>query len=271
MGLLVAVVCVEILIYLVYLPHAFLYWPIPAAAIYGMFWYMLDDAEVTGSRSWTALRNWSFWGPDGLTSVKYYWGEKTALTGERLVFVVVGNVTNMALISGFGLHGGVFSHLDICYLLPWPVFRVPLLREVLMWTGAISSGKNVNSAILGALQRGKSVCYAIDGMHSVLHEKGHPQHEVGEDLYEFAKREKIRLVPVLVEREHERYAIRQYAAHPYFLEMSGWPFPFVFGPRIFGDDPPPKLDVKVGVPMEIGNEDYQTFNSLFFNQITGVV
>ena len=268
--LLVGLVLVEVLVFLLYLPHAFLYWPIFAAFMYGMFWYMLDDAELTGARAWRALRNWQFWGEDGLCAVKYFWGDKDAIKGDRLVFVVIGNMTNMALISGFGLHGGVFGHLDLRYLLPWPLFRVPGLREALMWTGAISCGKNTHTTILEAVKKGKSVCYALDGMGSLLHEKkGEP--EIGEDLFEFAQREKLRLVPVIVEGEHKRYAIQQHSAHPYFLDLAGYPFPFLFGPRIFGDDPPPKVDVSVGVPMGTDNKDYKTFNSLFFNQIKGVV
>lgn len=269
--LLIIVITLEIIIFLLYLPHAFLYWPIFAAFIYGMFWYMLDDTEDTGNRSWTQIRNWSLW-ETGMTAVTYNWGDREAVNGERLLFVVLGNKTNMALISGFGLHGGVFAHLDLRYILPWPIFRIPILREVLMWTGAISSGKNVNSIILNMLDKGKSVCYAIDGMRSILHEKAQGDLELGEDLFEFAKQKKINLIPVLIEGEEKRYSINRYSTHAYFLDIIGYPFPLLFGPRIFGEDPPPKVEVTIGVPVDPSKfDDYKNFNSLFFNQITGVV
>jgi hypothetical protein len=268
--LLLGTLALEIFIFLLYLPHAFLYWPLFAVLVYGVLWYHLDDSEATGDKSWAALRRWSLW-RDGLTAVKYFWGNQETLfdtMGRKpVLFVVVGNVTNMALISGFGFHGGIFDNFDLRYLLPWPVFRVPLLREVLMWSGAVADGPD---AILSLLRRGKSVCYALNGMRAVLKAEQEDDDEFGEELYEFVKTENITVVPVLVTGEHERYSISTYSFNSYFLDLTGWPFPFLFGPRIFGNDAPPKLKVEVQVPMAASEAGtYKEFNAQFFIQIRG--
>lgn len=283
MGLVIFICTLEVLVFILYLPHAPLYWPIPVVFMYAMFWFMLDDSEETGTKTWKYLRNLRFW-QTKFTAVQYFFGDKASIVEQpidsRLLFVIVkGNVTNMGLISGFGLHGGVFEELNLCYILPWVLFKVPILREILMWTGAISSGQgDVNSVILNALNRGKSVCYPINGMTEITIDKLtkdgiNEEQVIAEDLFEFAKVKRIKLVPVLIENEHKRYSIWQFPAlHEFSLKLSGFPFPFIFGPKIFGQDPPTKVDIKIGVPTDPTKyENVKDFSRHFFLQINGIV
>jgi len=276
MGLILGICFLEIVIFLLYLPHSTLYWPIPFVFIYFMFWYMLDDTETNGNRSWNLLRNLNFW-QKKFTAVEYFFGDKKSIVEQspnsRLVFVVVkGNLTNMALISGFGLHGGMFQELDICYILPWVLFKVPILREIIMWTGAISGGKgSISTSILTALNHGKSVCFAMNGMNELT--TINDEQTIPIDLFEFAKLNKIKLVPVNIENECERYSIWKYPSlHKFSLAMFGFPFPFIFFPKIFGEDPPPKVDIRIGIQTDpLKYDNVKEFSKHFFLQITGIV
>lgn len=181
----------ELACFIYYTPRAFLYWPAPILAVYGVLGYYFDESESTGARSWEWLRNWWRW-----TEVSYAYGhmEKEIRDGNGpRLFVVVGNTTNMGLISGFGLHGGELKKLNICYILPSLYFVIPGVREVLMWTGALS-GTHLTDTILNVMKRGKSLGLSVDeGMNDVL--------------FQFVKINKMPIVPVLFGREEERYTV----------------------------------------------------------------
>ena len=64
---------------------------------------------------------------------------KEAPRNKKYIFVVMPNACNMPLFWGFGLHGGRFApQIRLRYLLPRVLFYVPLLRDALMWTGAVA-------------------------------------------------------------------------------------------------------------------------------------
>jgi len=256
----------EVVIFLLLLRHAAFYWPVFILIIYGVLWYYLDDSEKTGNKSWTSLRNWSLW-KDGINAVTYAFGDEEELSNlkkQRIIFVVSGNVTNMGLISGFGLHGGVFDNFDLRYVLPKIFFYVPGLREFLMWTGAVVDDRDV---MLSLLNRGNSICYASKGMA-----KDTIPSRLSSELFRFTKQESIRLIPVEIKGEGKRYRIFSHSVQEYFLKWLGYPFPFCFGPRIFGPNPPPKLTVNIGIPMEPWNYDTcEEFSRRFFSQLHGLV
>jgi len=278
MDLLLMLLVAQVAVFFLYLPYARLYWPLFAAMLYGVLWYYVDDSEQTGNRSWRWLRNWALWEKQ-FTAVNYIFSSnKKELEGaERVVFVVVsGNMTNMALISGFGFHGGVFSGIDIYYLLPSVFFRVPGLREILLWSGAIAYDQvqnNLHDRILNVLDKRKSVCFSLNGMMDILklqHKQENDDEKTGisSELYEFVKEKKISLVPVAIEGEPTRYNIRTNGWQSYFLKMFGYPFPFMFGPRIFGPEPPPKVELIFGTltdPTKFNNVDH--FNKWFLSQV----
>jgi len=266
MDLLLSTLLFQILVFVLYLPYARLYWPLFAVLLYSVLWYWVDDSEKTGNRSWTWLRNWRIWQTQ-FTAVEYLFGNKNLRSelekNERVVFVILrGNMTNMGMVSGFGFHGGVFAKMDIVYLLPSMFFRVPGIREILLWSGAISYDaglQKLNDTLLGALNRQKSVCFALNGMDEIMG-KRETESEISEELFEFAKEQKIQFVPVEVTGERDRYAIYESS-----MQILGYPCPFLFGPRIFGAEPPPKLELIFGnLTNPAKFTDVQHFNKWFF-------
>jgi len=225
----------------------------------------MSGAEDTGNESKEGFRNWKLW--RAFTAVSYTMLNKDQFVDEEsmLLFILTGNNdTNMALISGFGLHGGIFKDIDIRYIMPYNLFNVPIIRELLVWSGAIRAHKDVNGSILNLLRKGKSVAYypqtTDDGP---ILDKG---------LFEFAIQNKIKLVPVVINGEQARYSIYRpaliKAVQRFFVKRLGYPFPLIFCPKIFGQSPPPKVDISIGVPMEPSiQQSSDSFYGLFHAQI----
>ena len=221
----------------------------------------MSGAENTGNESKEGFRNWRLW--KLFTAVTYVNGSFEH--DDVALFIVMGeNDTNMALISGFGLHGGMFRNLDLKYMMPYNLFKIPLIREFLLWSGAVANNRDVNGTILNLLRKGKSVVYCPPTTdEEVVLDKG---------LFEFATKHDIKLVPVVVNGESDRYNIYR----PEFVRMMqrffkrrlGYPFPMIFYPKSFGQSPPPKIDISIGVPMNSSvQQNPETFYSLFHSQI----
>lgn len=231
--------------------------------------YYIDGHEKTGFRTWEGMRRWSY----GL-GVKYRWGDRKqfeypadtdknpSCKDKQYLFVVVGNVTNMGMIGGFGVHGKTFY--NTCYLLPDVLFFIFLVRDVLMWTGAVSD----KTDILSLLKRGWSVCYAPAGMElrpSIDLETGKQVPDIS--IFEFAMRNKISVVPVRIADEDKRFFIINgpQRVQEWFKSKIGWPFPFFIFPRWKGQ----KIAVEVGVPMDPTiQKSAEEFKRLFGVQIT---
>lgn len=215
-----------------------------------------DGDEKLGTRAWPALRRRFFFGK----TVSYYFGNREFFknSSESFLFVVIGNQTNMALFHGFGMHGGVFGDLDVAYMLPSALFSVPLVRDFLLWTGAVEH--DAGAGLLKLLKSGRSVVYAPAGMAAMVNDVRAPDL----DVFAFAIEHNIQVVPVLVENETRRYAY-------YYSRVAWWrqwPFCFCFCPRLFGEKPPPKLKLSVCTPIdprlqETPERFRQTFRGFF--------
>lgn len=265
------------LILLLYVLYARLYFllTIIFMALYVVLKYY-DGDEETGARAWKFLRNRTLFGK----SVQYYFGNIQSFDAdqphERMLFVVVGNLTNMGMVHAFGMHGGIFKHVELVYMLPKVLFKVPILRDFLLWTGAVVHDE---SAMLKLLKRGKSVAYCPSGMEDLLshtNPRSDDQlviHAPNAGVFEFAMKHKVQVIPVLIAGETKRYAIyKSYRLQRWSYERYGWPFPLLFFPRIFGNAPPPKIDVQVGYPMDASiQENAESFARLFRGQFAGLV
>lgn len=241
--LLTVIVIIEFVCVVYYTPHAFLYWPAPVLVIYGVLGYYFDESESTGARSWERMRNWWKWSE---VSYAYGYEEEEIRNGKgSRLFIVIGNTTNMGLISGFGLHGGELSKLDICYVLPSLYFVVPIAREILLWTGALSENDLTNT-ILSAMKRGKSLAISVD--------KG-----LDKSLFGFVKTEKIQIVPVLIGCENERYTVYESCMPrcPWFVHWT------------LNKDPPPRLTIDfLAVLSPAKYENLEEFNIEFNKFVT---
>ena len=252
---------------LLYIPHSFLYWPVFALLVYYVF-LILDDAHEKGTKSWNRFRSLFIWRKT--SAVTYAFGdEKFLMNGLRQkpkLFVVYNNMTNVGLIDGFGLHGGVFKDIDLCFMLPSFLFNVPFLREILMYIGAVSDNTH---NITKLLKKGKSVVYSMGGMK---HEKHKKDGELifPEDFYDFLKDSEIDVIPVYISRETDRYKFYRNDFQKMFYKYIGYPLTFFFHVKL-NERQPPKILLNIGEHMTFARyKSYQDFSHSFFMQILDI-
>jgi len=237
---------------------------------FGLKFHDLD--EYTGNRVWPFLRKFYF-----NQSVTYQFSDKSVCNAnQKLVFVVVGNLTNMSLISAFGFHGNIFQNLDLIYLLPRILFKIPILRDILLWSGA---GVNTTDNIARLLYNGKSVAFAPSGMNNMISYTDPKEKEKiqmpSEDTLKFIYDNKLLIVPVLIGNETKRYWIWRgkyvHMIQTYFASTRlKWPFPVLYGVKIFGSTPPPKVTVTIGAIIDCSRLDSITkIQENFKTQIEG--
>lgn len=204
--------------------------------LYAITKYIWDDASRTGARAWKELRRFKGLGK----VVNYYMGDLTCFSKDgvhkRMLLVVTGDCyTLMGMTHAFGLHHGTFEHVDLVFIVPHFLMRVPLLRDVLMWLGAVATDRDEEGLILELLQKGKSVAYRLPESQQVP----------PAGLLQFAANNGIHVVPVCIRGEEYRYRIIKFPKAQQWLESkTGWNFP-VFFPKSFDVT----LEVQVGTPM----------------------
>ena len=260
MDIIASIVSLELLLLYLYFKYAEIYFLF--SIIFFLFYFMLkynDNDHLTGFRSWALLRNFTLFGK----SVKYIFGDLKAFASDKsqMLFVVMGNQTNMGLINGFCMHGGKFKGLEIVVMLPDILFRIPLVRDVLLWMGGVSD----KCDIVKLLQRGQSVVYCPSKMDDFV-EPG-PVKIPDVSIFEFAIKKRISLVPVFVTGEQKRYAFARIPrVQRWFYQRLEWPFPFFFWPR-WGVRA--HLDIQIGTPMD-GTcfTDPNVFLSMFLEQFS---
>jgi hypothetical protein len=270
MDILLVIILVEFFTLLLYFVYAEIYFllSIIIFMLYFIFKYN-DGDEWTGFRSWGWLRRRTLFGK----SCTYFFGNPLAFKSEhvreRMLFLVTnGGSTNMGLIHGFSMHGGTFQHLDLVVMLPWIFFKIPLLRDILLWMGGVStpvgSSDLVETQILHLLRKGKSVVYSV--AKGLDHSSG---------LFEFCIRHKVLVVPVTIKGENARYNVLSFP-YPWIQEWFnmriGWPFPYWFFPRIFNKKPLERLMIHIGTPMDGSIQENSTkFMELFRGQFGEIV
>lgn len=214
--------------------------------------YFFDGNETTGYRTWNPIRKLHF-------GVKYVWGDKSQFVppaGDKYLFVVMGNRTNLGLVLGFGLHGRNFH--NVCYLLPWSLFCIPLVRDVLLWTGAVSN----RTDLLSLLEKGRSVCYAPNGMETDIEQGQFPN----VDVFEFAFEHNVKVVPVHVLDEDKTFWIVNGPdwVQQWCMQRVGWPWPFYVLPRWKAE----RMTLKVGTPFKPNiHKDAKAFHNFFIAQV----
>jgi hypothetical protein len=141
---------------------------------YGLYVWYIDDGPVTGYRTIDALRGLSWWGWRHLCHLKLTMPAGQTFVGPQAaqyIFVVLPNRTNAALFWTFGVYGSVprwravAANMRLSYVMPAAMFWVPVLRELLLFTGAVADGPDV---IRTQLSLGRNVAYAPNGMRDVL-------------------------------------------------------------------------------------------------------
>lgn len=180
----------------------------------------MDGNEHTGFRMWGFFKRL---GP----TVRYTWANRQQEM-KRCIFVVNGNKSYASMIGAFGINGNVFS--NVCYMLPHGVFYVPILRDVLLWSGAVSD----RTDLLSLLDRNWSV--AVESTLDM-------------SIFEYATTNGVTVVPVAIKGEEETFWMwnqPNWRLTQWCKSHLGWPFPFIVIPKSRKG----KLRVEVGVPIE---------------------
>lgn len=284
MDILLLLLLFQTLLLVLYFKYAEIYFLL--TIIFFFIYFILkyyDGDEYTGFRSWNWLRKFTLFGKSTQVLMGNIQAFSEGNIRDRMVFVVVGNLSNMGLIHGFGFYGDTFkTNIDLVYMLPWLLFKIPLIRDILLWSGAVSN-YDAEGTILKLLKKGKSVAYAPSNMQDFVNfsnpRSDDPERIVvsipSNSLFEFAMRNKIFIVPVLVSNESLRYAFLRnhliHRIHKYVYPIIGWPFPFLFMPKIFGNKPPEKLIIQIGTPMDGSiQESPEAFAKLFMGTFSGM-
>ena len=213
-----------------------------------------DGREYTGEGRWEWFRSlhyqwlglglsWRRWSPVEYAVAKSALAHGGGGGGKApsRMFVFTGCCTPMPLIWGVGLHGGRLSTGDfeqpLHYILPPPYFWVPLLREFLMWTGAVtyslSDPRRGEMAVLRTLlAQGRWVCYAPSLFSATADDGDRPPRD---DLLMHLRDSGVgaQLVMVTVQDERARYGVLDgfVALRQWCMERLHYPFPVLFWRR----------------------------------------
>lgn len=240
-------------------------------ALYSL-WYF-DGKEYTGERRWEAFRRLSLW--RWVSPVDVLMPEKSELQsvgGGKRLFVYTPCHTPSALIWSVGLHsGGVRFDHTTHYVLPPPLMWVPLVRDVLMWSGAVTYSTrdprhSREAVILDLINQGRAVCYAPanfshggDDLEKAI-EARYPS----DDMLQKCMDNQIRIVPVVVQGEHDRYKMvhsdRLRAVQSFCHRHTDYPFPLCYWYRFYSHERPPLLSVQFSAVM--ASEVYESVEKL---------
>lgn len=259
-------------------------WSAAFCGLLYLLWY-LDGKEHTGERRWSAFRNLALW---RLAPIKRVVPHRAQLKGRQL-FVMVPCDTVLAAVWGIGLHGGELEFADhLHYVVPPPLMWVPLLRDVLLWSGAVTWRKEgLESLLLELLNSGRSVCVCPSGFASMTRpefaQEAEAERGTREDacekgatltvaplapqLLDFARSESLELVPVVLQRERRRYWFPSSpllrAVQRWTFLRTGFPFPAVFALRVWSQERPPKLHQQWGPVLFCSRERFATNEELW--------
>jgi hypothetical protein len=257
-----------------------------------------DGKEYTGERRWDAFRRFPVWRWSLVTPVEYVGEQAHKLSlppagsaAPKRVYAMLPGETYMPLVWGIGLHGGRLGAWAeyLHYVLPPVFFWVPVVRDVLLWSGAITwrSGSKtpMESIVMEMLSRNRHVCYcpssfyldAPEGIEDVVvvDDSTIPiaVHGLSDAMLGVARSERIQLAAVFVQGERERYYIASPATarstprrwlgrvQRWCFSRFSYPFPLCFWRRWCSRTRPPKLTIKFG-PIEECTETYATNDAL---------
>lgn len=160
---------------LAFLAYAPWHLSVLALLLYTLRW--IDRAEYTGHAAWPRFRAW--FRPLGGCDK----------TGPHL-YLVVPCASSSTLLTNIGL-----ANCDLYYALNARYFWIPLLRDVLLWTGAIAQGED---NMLTVLKSDRGICYGMVAREDDDEEALQAQLPQ-QWLLDMAIREHIKLVVVTVQ------------------------------------------------------------------------
>ncbi len=239
-------------------------------------WYR--SSHTTGYETMETLRRLRIW-PWLVPMVRHHVVDDGGTSGgapvvdyEKRIYVILPNATNTALLWGFGLHGGQIKNANPCYLMPEILFWIPLVRELLLLTGAVSAGRGSPEQVIERMtSMGKSVAYAPSGMRDALlvqEERNIHAERPGLSLFTLACYRGLSVVPCLCLGENDRRYIfftseRLRRVQRWFLDKLGYPFPLMCCPDTKGS----RIDLWIGAPITSKGKNAEELQREFFTAL----
>jgi hypothetical protein len=203
----------------------------------GMMCYVLsyvDPATTRGNRNWEWFRRlkmwrflWSWWFP-----ISYHWQYHRFQMNTKYVFIVHPNPYNLGMLMGLGLHGDqeTMTSLNLLWMAPRILLKIPGLRDLLLWSGAVDHDQG---NLVDLMNRGHSVALCPNGMKDALmiEEDSICITKARREIFSFACEMGAELVPVLIYGEAELYDCKSWGPLDYFRVISlnkiGVPWPTI--------------------------------------------
>lgn len=246
--------------------------------LYGIIsWYR--QSPLSGYDTFEGLRSLPVWRHFPFMVKVNYVDEKEftkAGRDEKFIFVVLPNPTNTVLIWGFGFHGNAttLGSLKLCYLLPAVLFWVPGLRELLLWSGAVSYGNDEEQTerVIEMTRLGRNVAYCPNGMQDALYveeERNIYAKRPDMALFKIACERNYQLVPCICSGENDERFIfitneRIRAVQSYFLRSKlNYPFPLIFFPDRRGR----RIEITIGSPIKSQGKNPEQLQQAFFKEL----
>jgi len=271
--------------------HEYFYPTLFLTLIY-VLWYR-DGKEYTGERRWDGFRRCVVW--KHLSPASFTFASQTYVTdADRKLFVMMPCITP-APMWWFSVHGGRLQQdLNLCYVMPPLFFAIPVLRDVMMWSGAVTyqdapwkaenreqeNHRRRNGAILNLLNANRSVCYAPSGFSDVLHNFNDDDPEEGvqtnfpdDALFEFARENRVQIIPVIVAGEKKRYRVIAGARWIRWIQARthaflGYPLPLLFWARTFAKR---SLEIQIGPVIHCARSaDVESLKQIFRETVENI-
>ncbi len=249
------------------------------AFFYAMY-RALDDSEYTGDARFNGLRRLRVWRL--LSPVEHLHSDTDNNARKKSrIYVVMPSAGDVyaSLVWGVGLHGGALSAGmadSLVYVVP-PIFLwVPLLREVLLWSGAItfSARRSLTTVLQDVLASGRSVA-----LYSCMTSEVPPPPppaagartlyvtQLSTAMFDFVRQKKFLLAHVYVSGATERYWVHHVLPYGNLLTRFIWthtryPFPVLWCYRFFARTRPPPMKLAFGNLLKCDPKVYETADAL---------
>jgi len=205
-----------------------------------LMWAVLDYSdgkERNGDRHWPRFRRWRLWkwlSPMGEITISSIEEMRLPSTGPR-IYVPAQPYGTWVLFWSIGVHGGAQIE-DVHYMVPPLLLYVPFLRNVLMWSGAVTCdwrGRLYVDTVGSLLSHGRRVCWSAGGEQA---------------LYQLAFTKPAEVIPFAIAGMESRYYsvktgewLREKTKH-----HGGYAFPQIFWLRCCQKDAASKLRMVIG-------------------------
>ena len=195
--------------------------------VYALFY--MDKSERTGRRSFDRLRELWLWA--WLSGTKHSFYNEVSFENEKrgCLILVAPCLTPLAMIWGFGFHGNrVMAKKEILWACPRALFRIPLLRDVLLWSGAVSDNL---TDVIALVNRNYTVAMSPSGLRDAADSDGTSFYGISREIASFCVHNMVNVHPAWIDGQYGRYAFsggeQVRSLQRKSLRAFGYPFPML--------------------------------------------